>query len=148
MANKHLEAILAGEVTKTNVTGIRKAINAMERRREGYSTSRTSPRLTPDDVFAIEQALAEHEPVVVGELHETGLKLLRSPRYAKRLAQVKAIVDSPALHFKLVAFDRIGPRGEYAVPVYRAHRGDASFLFRNIPWQSGGDGPEVLEVNC
>jgi hypothetical protein len=146
--NRHLKAIYAGEVTKSNVIGIRKAINAFERRSECLSVSRTAPRLAGSEIAQIERALADREPLVVGELHDSGIKLLRSGRYAKRLAPVKAIIDHPGLHFRLVAFDRIGARGLHSVPVYRAHCGGASFLFRNIAWQSGGDGPEVLKICC
>lgn len=48
-------------------------------------------------------------------------------------------------HFKLVGFDTIGRRGDMYTPVYRAYDTQGrSFPFRNIPWQSGGNGPEIL----
>lgn len=58
-------------------------------------------------------------------------------------------------HFTLCGFDRIGQRGAYAVPVYQVWakvpaKGDAldggtyaAFCFKNVPWQSGGNGPEI-----
>lgn len=139
----HLESIKAGTVTKSNVIGIRKAINAMERRAFGASVSSTAPKLTSRDVAAIERALADVEPIVTGELHDSGLKLLRSPRYRKRLESVRDIIENLE-SFRLVAYDRIGRSGTHSVPVYRATGGGRSFLFRNIPWQSGGDGPEIV----
>src|SRR3954470_14334187 len=81
-AERHFNAIADGRVTKSNVIGIRKAINHVERLRAGYSGNRSS--VTPDQAAWLERALADREPHVVGELHESGLKLLRSPRYRKR----------------------------------------------------------------
>lgn len=143
--NKHLAAILAGTVTRSNVIGIRKAINAAERRERGYSVSRTAPRLGGRELAAVEQALTEHEPRVIGELHDSGLKLLQSPRYRKRLESVAEIVANLE-SFHLVSFDRtqLDGHGANAVPVYRARGAGRSFLFRNIAWQSGGNGPEIL----
>jgi hypothetical protein len=46
--------------------------------------------------------------------------------------------------FRLVRFDRIGRNGENCVPVYRAVGKSGSFLFRNVAWQAGGDGPELV----
>ena len=143
--NKHLDDIKAGTVTKTNVIGIRKAINADERRARGYSVSSTCAKLSSSDVAALERALADHEPRVTGELHDSGLKLLRSPRYRKRLESVADIIEHLD-SFHLVAFDRIGQAGLYSVPVYRARGAGRSFLFRNIAWQSGGDGPEIVRA--
>jgi len=141
--NKHLATIRGGTVTKSNVIGIRKAFNAFERHSCGYSNSRTAPRMSAVEVTAVEQALAELEPRVIGELHDSGLKLLRSARYRKRLAPVADIVANLE-SFHLIAFDRIGAQGLHTVPVYRARGAGRSFLFRNIAWQSGGNGPELL----
>jgi hypothetical protein len=141
----HMAAIKSGTITKTNVIGLRKILNASKRRYLGYSVSSTAPNYTPAEVDALENALERHKPRVTGELHASGLKLLQSPRYRKRLADVQAIIaklDS----FRLVRFDRIGNREENAVPVYKACAGRKSFTFRNIPWQSGGNGPEIVEA--
>lgn len=140
----HMAAIKAGVVTRTNVIGLRKIINADARRRYDLDVSPTCPKYTHAEVEALESALAKHEPRVTGALHDTGVKLLQSPRYRKRLADVAHIVaklDS----FRLVSFDRIGNHGLQSIPVYRACAGRKSFLFRNIPWQSGGNGPEVMD---
>ncbi|WLJ71172.1 hypothetical protein [Sphingomonas phage Carli] len=139
----HLEAIKSGTVTKTNVIGIRKAINHVERITRGYSGNRSNA--TVADVTAIERALADCEPVVSGELHDSGLKLLRSKRYAKRLEPVADIVANLE-SFRLVAYDRIGDSGLHSVPVYRATGAGRSFLFRNVAWQSGGNGPEIVRL--
>lgn len=146
--NKHLIAIRSARVEKTNIIGIRKALNAYERKACGYSVSRTAPKITADEVTQIERALADIEPRVVGELRDSGIKQLRNRRYAKRLASVLDIVNSDDLQFHLVAFDRLGTHGLCATPVYRAvgHQPGRSFLFRNVPWQSGGNGPEVLNI--
>ena len=140
---RHMAAVTAGTVEKTNVIGIRKAINAMEQGRD-------VPAAMVDAIFELEQALVERQPTVTGTLHETGLKVLRNPRYAKRWNEHQAAIIAGLHDFKLVRFDRVNPRRWQSVPVYRAT--DAlgrSFLFRNIPWQSAyflglDDGPRVV----
>lgn len=141
--SNHMADITSGTVTKTNVIGLRKILNADARRQHGWGTSSTCPKYTHDEAVALERALSRCKPVVTGELHETGLALLRSPRYKKRLAGVKPIIDALD-SFRLVRFDRIGRHDAYAVPVYEARAGSKSFVFRNIPWQSGGNGPELV----
>lgn len=132
---KHLAVIQAGEVTKTNVIGIRKAINHVERLRAGWSGNRSS--VAPHEADALEVALAQREPRVLGELHDSGLKLLRSPRWRKRWNERQAGIIERLDHFNLVRFDRIGANGGQAIPVYRAVATTGqSFLFRNIPWQT------------
>lgn len=140
----HLDAIQRGEVTKTNIIGLRKALNADARRANRFSTSRTCPQVASADLYDALALIDRDNPRVVGELHDSGLKLLRSKRYAKRLADYADLIEWPS-HFELVRFDMEGRYGEYAVPVYRlVGQNGGSFKFRNIPWQSGGKGPEVL----
>lgn len=151
----HLAAVEAGSVTKTNVIGIRKLLNGAERRAQGWSVGMTTPLGTRAEAAQILSAIAEHRPRVTGELHDGGLAVLRNHRHAKRLAD---FADSIAAldHFRLIGFDALGRHGAHHVPVYAAWakippKGDAldggtyeAFCFRNIPWQSGGDGPEIL----
>ncbi|NJS14064.1 MAG: hypothetical protein HC788_04910 [Sphingopyxis sp.] len=116
-AQKHLDAIRAGVVDRSNVIGLRKLINASERQAAGYSVSVTACTISGDDLLTIENALATCKPIVTGDLHETGLKLLRSPRYAKRLQWQQTHIAR--IHaFRLVRFDRIGARDLQSVPVY------------------------------
>ena len=142
---RHLAAVTAGTVEKTNVIGIRKAINAMEQGRD-------VPADMVDAIFKLECALQERQPTVAGELHDSGLKVLRNPRYAKRWNDAqRAIINYPLVKFQLVRFDRINPNRWQVVPVYKV-TGDermGSFLFRNIPWQTAyylgeEDGPRVV----
>ena len=100
----------------------------------------------------------KYRPRVADELHEGGLKVLRNRRYAKRLEPFAASIAALD-HFRLVGFEDISRRGDgtHNVPVYAAWstippKGDAldggtyeAFRFRNVPWQSGGDGPEIVE---
>ena len=154
---RHLHAICDGKVTRTNVIGMRKLINTAEREMAGWSVPKSAPDL--QTVWDLETMLEGRFPRVEGELHDTGLKVLRNPRYAKRWTDWQSQAIDAADHFRLVRFDRIGRigrNGEYAVPVYALWskippKGDAldggtyeAFWFRNIPWQSGGDGPEVV----
>lgn len=148
MALNHLKAVEAGEVTRSNVIGIRKAINAAYRRECGYSDSCTAPKLSSAQVAELQQAIRTWRPRVTGELHDSGLTLLRSPRWRKRLAPVAEIIDN-LTEFSLVGFTTVrrpGPYGaiETIIPIYNASAvGWGSFDFINIPWQSGGNGPEI-----
>lgn len=141
-----LLAIRAGQVCKSDVIGLRKAINTNARREMRLSVSRTAPKLRGAELREIESELAELEPTVTGELILSGISRLTDRRYRKRFNESElAIIDDLDV-FKLVRFDRIGRHGLKCVPVYRAvgANGD-SFLFRTISWQSGGDGPEIME---
>lgn len=136
--SKHLAAVQSGEITKSNVIGIRKAMNEFELRSYSrHAGSSTAPQWTLEQINAMERALDRHKPIVTGELHETGLALLRSPRYRKRLASVAEIITDLD-RFALVRFDPIGEgRVSKWVPVYQASTRDGRrFTFRNIPWQS------------
>lgn len=144
---QHVAAIAAGEITKTNVIGMRKAINTATRLSQGWSVSRTAPAVTTEDANRLEDLLSEHKPRVTGELHESGIKQLQAKRYRRQLESVADIVTDLD-HFRLVGYDCRGRHGEYAVPVYRAYSRDGkSFPFVNVPWQSGGNGPEIVSAN-
>lgn len=142
MTNQHLAAIESGRVTKSNVIGLRKALNADARRDAGYSVSSVAPKLSGHELRRTIDALTEHHPTVLGELHDSGVKLLRSPRYAKRLASVRSIIESRSIRFDLVRFHWIDAL--HVVPVYRCISFAGSFTFYNVPWQSGGNGPEIV----
>lgn len=140
---RHTAAVNAGRVDKTNIIGIRKAINEMER-------NACNPPAMVDALFTLECAITEQRPTVAGSLHDSGLKVLRNPRYAKRWTPEQRNVVDSVDHFELIRFDRLGSRGRYAVPVYRAVSWNGrSFAFRNIPWQTAyyaglDDGPRVV----
>lgn len=154
---KHLAVIESGNITRHNIIGIRKLLNGSARRANGWSIGATTSRGTLEQADAILVALGKHQPRVAGELHESGLKVLRNRRYTKRLAPY---ADSIAAldHFRLIGFEDISRRGDgtHNIPVYAAWckvppKGDAldggayeAFRFRNVPWQSGGDGPEIV----
>ena len=139
---RHLTAIRAGAVTQSNLIGIRKLLNAAWRKDRGYSLSRTSPLFSEDDITAIEQAIHACQPRIVGDWHDSGAKLLRSKHYAKRLTSVADII-ADLTEFRLVGFEEFA-RGQH-VALYRAIASDGrSFTFRNVAWQSGGDGPELV----
>ena len=154
-AQKYLDAIKRGEVTRGNILGLRKLINASERKARGLPISATSAAVDMDELDTIESAIALHCPLVTGDLHESGLAVLRNPRYKNRLQDY--VHEADIKNFRLVRFDRIGRSGMNCVPVYQVWaaippKGDAmdegsylAFNFRNIPWQSGGEGPEILE---
>lgn len=149
---KHLDAIKAHEITRGNIIGLRKAINATERASRGWSTSVTSPPVPLGDLFALESAIQDERPKAIGELHIAGLALLTAPRYRKRWNEAQAYAIAHIDHFRLIRFDRIGSRDQNCVPVFEVWAPDrmgllgCAFAFRCIPWQSGGDGPEIVPV--
>lgn len=148
---KHMAAIERGAVSKSNVIGLRKAINAAERKAQWLSTSITAPNISLSETLALRRRIGEREPQVIGALHDTGFKVLRSRRYRRRWNEAQAAVIERLDHFKLARFDIIGPSGLHSVPVYRAVATTGqSFLFRNIPWQSASymgeeSGPVIVE---
>jgi len=133
-AARHLAAIESGEVTKSNVIGIRKILNHVARLRNGYSGNRSNA--TRADADSLCAAIHKHRPRVAGELVETGRKLLLSPRYRKRLASVADII-AELDHFELIAFPHYDSGYFYTAPIYRAvSRDGRGFNFRNLPWQA------------
>jgi hypothetical protein len=140
---RHLKALGSGEVTKTNIIGLKKALNAQRRKNNNWSISRTSPKVEADELASLIDAVYDHQPVIVGELHDSGLKLLRSPRNRRRFTDRQREIIDQLDHFRLVNFGDVD--GRIVTPVYRAVAKDGrSFKFRNVPWQSGGNGPEIL----
>ena len=138
---KHIEAIKAGSVTKTNIIGIRKVFNADNRRRAGYSVSRSAPVFTGEELRELAAAIHEIAPVVKGEWHDSGVKVLTSPRYRKQLESVSDRIESGIQAFRLV--DYLEERGN-VYPVYQVQTPRGFFRFFNTPWQSGGKGPELF----
>lgn len=153
---RHLAAIESGTITRTNLIGIRKLLNGAARRAAGWSVGATTPLGTLEQADELLEAIRRHRPRVAGELHDGGLKVLRNRRHAKRLAPY---ADSIAAldHFRLVDVEQWGRDGCYSVPIYAAWstippKGDAldggtyeAFRFHNVPWQSGGNGPEIVQ---
>lgn len=144
-AKTHLAAINAGQVERTNIIGLRKLINASERKAQGWSIGVTASHVTLDELDIIETVIADKLPLVSGTLAETGIALLQNKRYARQLTLVSDYLPSVA-RFRLARFDRVGWHRCHCVPVYRVYDSCDAFLFtfRNIPWQSGGNGPEII----
>lgn len=141
---RHIAAIQSGAVERTNVIGIRKALNADARVRVGFRTGPTSPKISDDALAELMFELDRTRPRVIGDLHHTGLKLLRDRRYAKRLADYSDLIEWPS-HFELWGWHSFGRWGTYHAPIYRlVGQNGGSFKFMNIPWQSGGNGPEII----
>jgi hypothetical protein len=141
---RHIAAIQSGAVERTNVIGIRKALNADARARAGFRNGTTSPKINDNALAELMFELDRTRPRVTGDLHDSGLKLLRDRRYAKRLAAYADIIEWPS-HFELWGWEAFGRRGEYHVPIYRlVGQNGGAFKFYNVPWQSGGNGPEII----
>ena len=140
---KHIAAIKSGAVDKSTIAGLRKAINAMERRDRGWSVGSTATHMTDDEFTEITALLMRQPPRIVGALHDSGVALLKSKRYRRQLAGVMHVVDD-VKEFRLVGFEYVGRALDHVTPVYRAinSRGNC-FDYTNLPWQAGGNGPQV-----
>lgn len=145
-AKRHLEAINRGFVTRSTVIGLRKAFNAYERNRLGWSIGATAPLWSRPDLDAVAEAIEQAQPPVAKDdpLHAGGLAVLRNPKYEKRWTPAQRQIIGDLDRFELVRMDYFDH--VHTVPVFRAVASwGGSFLFRNIPWQSGGNGPEIVE---
>lgn len=141
---KHFAAITSGAIEKTNIIDLRKAINANHRQRNGWSVSVTAPKVTDDEIDELAKAIADHQPTVMGELHKTGVAVLQSKRYRNRFSKEESEVIADIARFELVRFERYDSN---VYPVYRViGKNMKNFLFMNRPWQSGGNGPEILST--
>lgn len=139
--NKHLKAITVdGAVHSGNVRGLKLALRAERRRREGWSVSSVAPKLQGDELAETVAALEKAQPVVTGDLVASGRKVLADRRYAKRLREAgvsEAAADVAA--FRLVGFDWIGR--DYLATIYRAEgRNGHAFTFYHVPWQAAAYG--------
>lgn len=142
---RHLAAIESGNVTKTNVIGIRKGLNHVTRLARGWSGNRSSA--TADEVRACLDALERCKPLVRGELHASGVRLLTDKRYRKRLEPVADKVA--ALHgFRLVGYQETADC--QFTPIYEAVGTAGAFRFYSVPWQTAAycdgldGGPHIL----
>lgn len=149
---KHLAAILAGEVTKSNVIGLKKATIAFERKSAGYSISSTAPDWSVTEMQQIARALKANQPTVTGELYETGLKQLRDRRYASRWSEKQQGIIDRLDHFKLVGIISVGRRS-YAAVFKAVDVTGQNFCFYNIPWQTAFSegllgGPHAIEYRA
>lgn len=132
---KHLAAIERGEVTGSNVIGLKKATSAFERKSAGYSISSTAPDWSAVEMQEMAKSLKVFRPRVKGKLYDSGVKQLRNRRYAKRWTEFQRSVIDRLDHFRLLGIISIG-RHSYAA-VFEACAADGqSFCFYNVPWQT------------
>lgn len=143
---RNLEAIKAGVVDKTNIIGIRKALNAVARLAQGYSISRIYNGLEVGDDDELVAAINKKAPRVIGDLAESGLAVLRNKRNRRKFTDDQHSIIENFDHFELADFYDYGHRLSSFTPVYRVVAKDGrSFDFYNLAWQSGGDGPQVID---
>lgn len=143
---KHMAAIEGNAIERVNIIGLRKAINAVNRSAKGYSVSCTSPKVSFNELDILMSAIHKLRPQVVkgGELHNSGVKVLRNPRYRNRWTDRQKEIIETLVYFRLVDFVPYADRGRGAVPVFEVVSPLGSFEFVNVPWQSGGNGPEIM----
>lgn len=145
-AKRHLRAICGNAVTRSNVIGLRKAFNHCARLDQGLSGNRSA--VTQEEAKRLDSALAEKQPRVVGELHDSGLKLLRDPRYKKLWTPEQAAAIERLAFFRLLPFTYLDAL--HCVPTYRAFTDSGpAFAFYHVPWQAAlyGDfdaGPHIV----
>lgn len=141
---KRHSAAIRHTVTATNIIGIRKALNASERASRGYSTSITAPQWSESEIDAIIRDTARYAPVVSGKLHDSGIATLQKAvkRYKGRFGTLQQAIIADIWHFRLVDWYC---ENSHWFPVYRVTaRNGLFFDYINVPWQSGGNGPEIV----
>lgn len=139
---RHLRAIRGDAVAKANIVGMRKALNQQARKDSGLSVN-NNPKITEEEVQWLELAIAREQPKIIGELHDSGIKLLSNRRYRNRFTDIQRDIIANIDCFRLIGYEWLD--NLHCVPVYRAIAKDGrKFKFRNVPWQSGGNGPEIF----
>ena len=139
----HMKAIESGKLEKTNIIGIRKALNANLRRLQSWSTGCTSPNITDSQVMQLHDTIMCVKPIAIGEMHDSGVKQLQSKRYKNRWTDRQAAIIADIDRFQVLFFTELNNH-YYPVFLCTGKNGE-SFTFYNIPWQSGGNGPEIFE---
>lgn len=140
---KHVAAIKAGEVNKGNIIGMRKLLNGAERRQAGWSNGASTPKGTVEQALKIQSLVRECKPEVDQGLFESGKAVLTNPRYRRRWSEHQRQVIAGLDSILLSDWHWLGRF--YACPVYMAIAKDGRyFIYRNVPWQSGGNGPETF----
>jgi hypothetical protein len=142
---RHIAAIESGNVTKTNVIGLRKAVNHVARLVRGWPGNRSNA--TREEVNAALDAPERCKPIVRGDLHASGVRLLTDKRYKKRL---ESVADKIAAMqgFSLVGFEEV--RDCQYMPIYMLWGNAGTFRFYSVPWQTAmhcglESGPQLLE---
>lgn len=144
---RHMKAIKSGTIDKTTVIGMRKALNAIEKA-DRFGGSWANPKgMTAEQVCELHIAIQHIKPMIAkdSDLHKSGVKVLQSKRYRKRIAQTALASEIVATieRFELVDFEMYDD--VHFTPVYRVTGANGNrFRFRNVPWQAGGNGPEVV----
>lgn len=144
---RHMEALKSGTYPEGLIRGLKFALNADGRRSQGYSTGRSSAKVTSDELGKIMQEIYSKPPRVEAKQSEKGLAWLRNKRNYKTLGErEKHIVDN--FHaFQLVEMYDAGTRGGvFMIPVYRVISTDGKYFdYIARSWQAGGgDGVDVI----
>ena len=146
VAARHLAAIKSGQIDRGTLIGIRKLVSSSTRAAYGYRVGGGQAKAPLEDVESVLAAIMERKPRAVGTLHASGLAVLANKRNRRKLELVADIVPDVVM-FQLVDYELRGRAGESFVPIWRASTADGrGFDFLNVPWQSGGDGPEILNI--
>lgn len=141
---KHWHAITARKVvSRSNIIGIRKALNNAARWEAGWSCNKGM--IDPERAAQLLSAVYRHIPAVDGQQLAFGRAYLRKPRNMRKLTDYQRdIVTSDAPLIFLVDYLE-GPNRTFR-PVFRVERlyGGGHFCYTVTPWQAGGDGLEVV----
>jgi hypothetical protein len=141
VAARHLAQIQTGRIDASTLRGLRKLVSGSLRKADGWSVGGGQAVAPLGDLWKVLDAITLHKPAATGELHDSGLEVMRNKRHRSSLPDFAPDVCG----FVLVNYELQGPRKTYFVPIWRATTADGRYFdFQNIPWQSGGNGPEVL----
>lgn len=136
---RHMASLQSGQISRSNIIGLRKAFNADAQR--PYQ-GRTSSKINSAHVEAYWQAISDYKPEVTGDWLESGKAQLASKRYRSRWNPRQAAIIADIATIQLVGIDWIDNR--HCTFIYRATgRNGDTLTYINTPWQSGGNGPTV-----
>jgi hypothetical protein len=141
--NRHMMAIANKQIERTNIIGMRKMINASLRADQGLSNPRRSTVVPMSYIDSLYRAIYHNCPIVLGELHDSGVKLLQDRRYKSRWTPSQQFTIDRIAKFRLVDWYNVDRF--HVVPIFRVIGFDGvPFDFYNVSWQSGGNGPKVV----
>jgi hypothetical protein len=136
---RYMAALATGSVGESFVRGLKKALNASDRRECGYSVSSTAPKITASELNAILASIANNPPRIEPVQEAKGLKWLRSRKVQRELGERERRIVAEFDHFTLSDMYDAGSNSvAFMIPVYTVHATDGySFTYYAGSWQSG-----------
>jgi hypothetical protein len=136
---RHVMTLETGLVGESFVRAMKMALNASDRREQGYSVSSTAPKLDTWQLGTLLDKLRENPPRIEPKQEVKGLKWLQSRKVQRELGMRERDIVKHFDHFTLSDFYDVGQRQvAFMLPVYTVHAKDGrTFAYYAGSWQSG-----------